>query len=120
MITNVVMIVAITIATNVTEHWPQHTVPDPVHSNANGSYNAVYLCHFENEPNPTSKMVKTEAKEVTRFTFRWNEEWQNFTTEKVVASQTQYFILNSGWAPTTNSIDNSQYSGMPFGRRWSP
>lgn len=63
MITNLIASIIVTLVTNTTEHYPQHSVSDPAPPGE--VCDLVYLSHLENDANATEKIVVTEIKEVT-------------------------------------------------------
>lgn len=103
MITNLLAAITTCLVTNTTEKFPQHRVSDPVPMNADGSINAIYICHWENDSNPTNKTIIIEVLEVTTLKFEWAGEVRSVKSEKVLAHEEKLFVLDSTWKTTTNA-----------------
>jgi hypothetical protein len=97
MITNLLATVSICLVTNQIDKFPQHQVQDPSPRSPSGAIYAVYICHMENDENPTNKEVVTEIKSVQTIKFNFNGEHFESKSEKLISSSSEKFILNKNW-----------------------
>lgn len=109
MITNILANVVFVFITNTTEIYPQHLVADAAPQNSDGTFDAVFRGHYENDSNPTNKMIRTEVYLQERIQFNFDGVGQIITNKcDLVWKEDEYFILdkswNKTWGPSNASI----------------
>lgn len=97
---------ALILLTNVTETFPQMTVPASPPDGAN-PFNAVFYSKTVPVTNPTEKWITTSIVERVTFTNFWNSTPVFGTKERVITNWTTRFTLvpppPPAWVASTNN-----------------
>lgn len=104
MITNIVAVVTIALATNVTERFPQELVPDNHLWASNTIQNAVFCGRWQDIPNPREKWIITNVVEHHDITFNWDHGQCEEFYDKAITNWTTHYEKKEDW---TRSATNS-------------